>query len=123
MGVPPPGVDGVAARGITLGRDLIGQQPMAVARDADEPIPEQRLHARLRPGLSGNAQLEVDEPLAQRPRVLVRLGRETRPRALRPFRRGAAILKVRERPFIGLAGARENASAFPGGAPKDRTRV
>ena len=44
--------------------------------DADEMVLEQRLNAHFRPGVPDDADLQVDQPLAQRPDILVGLWRE-----------------------------------------------
>src|SRR5450432_971090 len=56
---------------------------MRFSYDADEAIPEQRLHAYLRARCTEYADLEVDMPLAQSAHVLVRLCCKTQTHARR----------------------------------------
>ncbi len=58
-----------------------GKQRMAFSRHTHEPIAKERLDAQLRPDLAEHPDLEIDEALPERPRILVGLRREAQANA------------------------------------------
>lgn len=71
----------MAERRITLGCRLAGEKRVPHPDDADKAVAEQRLHAHFRPRVAEHADVEVHQPLPQRPRVLVGLGGEAQAHA------------------------------------------
>lgn len=71
----------MAERRITLGCRLAGEKRVPLPDDADKAVAEQRLHAHFRPRVAEHADVEVHQPLPQRPRVLVGLGGEAQAHA------------------------------------------
>ena len=92
----------MAAARVALGRDFAGQQRVPVPHHADMLVMKQHLSADLRRRGAEHADLQIDRPLPQRPRILVGFGCE----AQADMRRGLR----RSRPTTGAARNSRNAS-------------